>query len=246
MANPTSRAELKENCLRRLGKPVIEINVDDDQIDDRIDEALQYYWDYHFDGTEKIYYKHIIAAEDIVNQYITLPENIIGAVRIFNIGAVPSASSLFDVRYQIALNDMFQFYRQSMVPYYMNMMQIQFLEQLLVGEQPIRYNRHRDRLHVDMDWGRIGPGNYLIVEAYQIVDPATFSDVWSDRWLLRYATALIKRQWGMNLSKYSGVQLIGGISFNGDKILQESVAEIDKLEGEMLSAYSLPPDYMVG
>lgn len=246
MANPTTRAEFKANCLRRLGAPVIEINVDDDQIDDRIDEALAYFWDYHFNGTERIFYKHIITQENVDNKYITLPENIIGAVRIFNIGDMISQSSLFDVRYQIALNDLYQFYRQSMVPYYMNLMQIQFLEQLLVGQQPIRYSKHRDRLHVDMDWGRVNVGAYLVVEAYEVIDPDTFTDAWSDRWLLRYATALIKRQWGVNLTKYSGVQLIGGITFNGEKIYNEAVQEITKLEDEMITSYSLPPTYMVG
>lgn len=246
MATPSSRTDFKANCLRRLGAPVIEVNVDDDQIDDRIDEALAYFWDYHFDGSERIFYKHIITQDDVTNKYITLPENIIGAVRIFSIGDMISQSSLFDVRYQIALNDLYQFYRQSMVPYYMNLMQIQFLEQLLVGQQPIRYTKHRDRLHVDMDWGRVDVGNYLIVEAYEVVNPDTFTDAWSDRWLLRYATALIKRQWGVNLTKYSGVQLIGGITFNGEKIYNEAVQEIDKLEAEMLTSYSLPPSYIVG
>lgn len=246
MANPTTRAEFKANCLRRLGAPVIEVNVDDDQLEDRIDEALAYFWDYHFNGTERIFYKHIITQENVDNKYITLPENIIGAVRIFNIGDMISQSSLFDVRYQIALNDLYQFYRQSMVPYYMNLMQIQFLEQLLVGQQPIRYSKHRDRLHVDMDWGRVNVGAYLVVEAYEVIDPDTYTDAWSDRWLLRYATALIKRQWGVNLTKYSGVQLIGGITFNGEKIYNEAVQEITKLEDEMITSYSLPPTYMVG
>lgn len=246
MAIPTNRADFKEYCLRRLGKPVIEVNVDDDQVEDRIDEALKYYWDYHFDGTEKIYYKHIVTSEDVTNQYITLPENIIGAVRIFNIGDLVTSASLFDVRYQIALNDLYQFYRQSMVPYYMNLMHIQFLEQLLVGMQPIRYNRHRNVLYVDMDWGRIDVGKYMIVEAYQIVDPSTYSDVWGDRWLAQYCTALIKRQWGVNLSKYSGIQLMGGISFDGKTLYREAVGEIEKLEAEMINSYSLPVSDMIG
>lgn len=246
MAIPTTRADFKEYCLRRLGKPVIEVNVDDDQVEDRIDEALKYYWDYHFDGTEKIYYKHIVTSQDVTNQYITLPENIIGAVRIFNIGDLITTASLFDVRYQIALNDLYQFYRQSMVPFYMNMQHIQFLEQLLVGMQPIRYNRHRNILHVDMDWGKIDVGKYMIVEAYQVVDPDTYSDVWGDRWLAQYGTALIKRQWGVNLSKFTGIQLMGGISFNGEKIYNEAIAEIEKLEAEMINSYSLPVSDMIG
>ena len=133
-----------------------------------------------------------------------------------------------------------------MVPFYMNMQHIQFLEQILVGQQPIRYTRHRDRLYIDMDWERIDIGRYVVVEAYEVIDPDTFTDVWKDRWLLRYATSLIKRQWGVNLSKYSGIQLMGGISFNGDKIYQEATSEINQLEAEMLSAYSVPPEYMIG
>lgn len=246
MAIPTSRADFKNYCLRRLGQPVIEVNVDDDQVEDRVDEALKYYWDYHFDGTEKIYYKHILTQSDFDNKYITLPDNIIGAVRIFNIGDLITTASLFDVRYQIALNDLYQFYRQSMIPFYMNMQHIQFLEQLLVGMQPIRYNRHRNILYIDMDWEKVTLGNYIVVEAYQIVDPDTYTDVWGDRWLAQYATALIKRQWGINLTKYSGIQLMGGITFNGDKIYNEAVREIKELETEMINSYSLPVSDMIG
>jgi len=246
MPNPTTRTEFIQNCLRRLGAPVIEINVDPDQVEDRVDEALAYYWDYHFDGSEKIYYKHQVTQQDVANKYITLPENIIGAVRIFNIGDLITSASLFDIRYQIALNDLYQFYRQSMVPFYMNMQHIQFLEQILVGQQPVRYTRTKNRLHIDMDWERIDINKYFIVEAYEVVDPDVYADVWKDRWLLRYTTALIKRQWGANLGKYSGIQLMGGITFNGDKVYQEANSEIQQLEAEMLSAYSVPPEYMIG
>lgn len=246
MAVPASRADFKAYCLRRLGAPVIEINVDEDQVEDRIDEAIRYYWDYHFDGTEKMYYKHQIVQQDMDNRYITLPENIIGAVRIFNISDVVASQGLFDIRYQIALNDLYQFYRQSMVPFYMNMMHIQFLEQILVGQQPIRYNRHRNIIHIDMDWDRVAVGKYLIVEAYQVVDPGTYTDVWGDRWLARYACALIKRQWGTNLSKYQGIQLMGGITFDGQKIYTEADNEIQQLEADMINSYSLPVTDMIG
>lgn len=246
MSIPTNRVEFIEHCLRSLGKPVIQINVDPEQLDDRVDQALKYYWDYHFDGTEKIYYKHMITQQDINDKYITLPDNIIGAVRIFNVGDAITSSSLFDIRYQLALNDMYQFYRQSMVPYYMNMMHIQFLEQILVGQQPIRYNRHRNILHIDMDWSKLDVGKYLIVEAYQIVNPDEYTDAWGDRWLSKYATALIKKQWGTNLSKYSGVQLMGGISFDGKTLYNEASGEIDKLEAEMINSYSLPVCDMIG
>lgn len=246
MAVPTTRNEFKEYCLRKLGKPVIEINVDDDQVEDRIDEAIRYYWDYHFDGSEKLYYKHQVTANNVTNKYITLPENIIGAVRIFNIGDPMVTNNLFDIRYQIALNDLYTLTSVSMVPYYMAFQHVQLLEQLLVGQQPIRYNRHTNKLYVDMDWNKVNVDNYLIVEAYEVIDPNTYTDAWGDRWLARYATALIKRQWGSNLTKFSGMQLPGGVQFNGDKIYNDAENEIDALEKEMIVSYSLPVTDMIG
>lgn len=246
MATPTTKPQFAEYCLRTLGKPVIEINVDDDQIDDRIDEALKYYWDYHFDGTEKIYYKYQITDNDKTNKYITMPENIIGAVNLFPIGQGLNTNNLFNIRYQIALNDLYTLTSVSMVPYYMALTHIQFLEQMLVGQQPIRYNRNVNRLHIDMDWNVVSQGDYIIVEAYQIVDPATYTDVWKDRWLARYATCLIKQQWGTNLKKFSGMQLPGGLTFNGQTIYNEATKERQDLEQEMISSYSLPVTDMIG
>jgi len=246
MATPTTKPQFAEYCLRTLGKPVIEINVDDDQIDDRIDEALKYYWDYHFDGTEKIYYKYQITDNDKTNKYITMPENIIGAVNLFPIGQGLNTNNLFNIRYQISLNDLYTWTSVSMVPYYMALTHIQFLEQMLVGQQPIRYNRNVNRLHIDMDWNVVSQGDYIIVEAYQIVDPATYTDVWKDRWLARYATCLIKQQWGTNLKKFSGMQLPGGLTFNGQTIYNEATKERQDLEQEMISSYSLPVTDMIG
>lgn len=247
MAGPSTRADFKAYCLRRLGAPVIEINVDDDQVEDRIEDSLKYYWDYHFDGSEKQYYKYgPITQTDISNKYVTLPENIIGAVRIFPIGQALSTNNLFNIRYQIALNDLYDLTATTMVPYYMAMQHIQFLEQLLVGEQPIRFNRHMNRLAIDMDWGRVRAGEYLVVEAYQIVDPEVYSNVWNDRWLQRYATAMIKQQWGANLTKFKEIKLPGGMVFNGDKIYNDAIEEIKKLEDEMINSYSLPVSDMIG
>ena len=247
MAAPTTKAEFKEYCLRKLGKPVIEINVDDDQVDDRIDEALRYYYDYHFDGSDRTYYKHEITENDVANKYITLPENIIGAVSVFSIGD-PSirADDLFNIRYQIALNDLYTLTNVSIVPFYMVMEHLSLLTEMLVGKQPIRYSRHKDRLYVDTDWGNLRVGSFLLVEAYEIVDPAVYADAWNDRWLQNYATALIKRQWGSNLTKFTGMSLPGGVQFNGEKIYNDAVDEINKMEQEMISSYSLPVLDMIG
>jgi hypothetical protein len=247
MAAPTSKSEFKEYCLRKLGKPVIEINVDDDQVDDRIDEALRYYYDYHFDGSDKIYYKHAVTQTDVNNKYITLPENIIGAVSVFSIGD-PSvrADDLFNIRYQIALNDLYTLTNVSVVPYYMVMEHLALLTEMLVGKVPIRYTRHKNRLYVDTDWGNLAVGSFLLVEAYEIVDPVLYNDAWNDRWLQNYATALIKRQWGSNLTKFTGMNLPGGVQFNGEKIYNDAVDEITKMEQEMISGYSLPVLDMIG
>jgi len=247
MAVPTTRDEFKQYCLRKLGAPVIEINVDDDQIEDRIDEALRYYWDYHFDGTEMVYYKHQVTSTDRANKYITLPENIIGAVSIFSI-ADPSvrADDLFNIRYQIALNDLYSLTSVSMIPYYMTMEHLSLINEMLVGKQPIRYNRHQNKLYVDMDWNAIQLNEYILVQAYEVVDPDTYTDVWSDRWLQNYTTQKIKYQWGTNLTKFTGLQLPGGVQFNGEKILDDAERDIQRMEDEMINSYSLPVLDMIG
>jgi hypothetical protein len=246
MAIPNSRATFKEYCLRKLGKPVIEINVDDDQVDDRIDEALRYYWDYHFDGSEKTYYKYPVTDTDKTNKYITMPDNIIGVVTLFPIGQALNTNNLFNIRYQIALNDLYTLTSVSMVPYYMALTHVQFLEQFLVGQQPLRYNRHNNRLYIDMDWSMLNVGDFIIVEAYQILNPDVYTKAWADRWLARYAECLIKQQWGQNLKKFQGMQMPGGLTFNGQKIYDEATQERDTLEHEMINSYSLPVTDMIG
>jgi len=244
--NPTTRQEFAKNCLRRLGAGATEINVTDEQIDDRIDEALAYYFDYHFDGSDKTFYKHLVTDTDKTNRSITLPENINGVVKIFPIGAGTNTNNLFNIRYQIALNDLYTLTSVSMVPYYMAMQHIRVLEELLVGQQPIRYSRHRNTLYVDMDWDKVDTGQYLLVEAYDVINPDVYTDVWKDRWLLQYCTALIKRQWGMNLKKFSGLAMPGGITYNGQITYDEAIAEISKLEEEMITTYSLPASDFIG
>ena len=246
MSRPTSKATFKEHCLRRLGKPVIEINVDEDQLDDRVDEALDYYADYHFDGFEHTYYKHQVTDTDKTNKYITLPDNIIGVVDLFDIGDATSTNNLFNVRYQIALNDLYDLSRYELVPYYMNFQNIRMIEEILVGKQRLRFNRHLNQLHVDMDWNRFNPGDYIVCKAYRVIDPDTYTDVWKDRWLLRYAACLIKLQWGSNLTKFEGMQLPGGVQFNGAKLYDDAFAERQQLEEEIQSNYVYPPEDMVG
>ena len=246
MAAPNSKATLKEYCLRKLGKPVIEINIDDDQMDDRIDEALLYYQDYHFDGTEKSFFKHQVTADDKTNEYLTVASSYIGITNIFDIGDATSTNNLFNVRYQIALNDLYDLSRYDLVPYFMNFMNIRFIEEMLIGKQPLRYNRHVNKLYIDMDWGKVSVGDYIIAEGYQKVDPDTYTDVYNDRWLQRYVTCLFKIQWGSNLTKFTGMQLPGGVQFNGEQILQQGLDEKQRLEDEMIASYSLPVHDLTG
>lgn len=242
---PNSRATFKEYCLRKLGKPVIEINVDDDQVDDRIDEAIRYYYDYHFDGSEKVYYKYLITAQDITNKYITMPDNIIGVVDIFDLPGAYSTNNMFNIRYQIALNDLYTLTNVSMVPYYMAMTHIAQLEQLLVGRQPLRYNRNTNLLYIDMDWTLVGAGQYLIVTAYEVVNPDIWVRAWGDMFLQKLATAYIKRQWGSHLTKFIDMPMPGGMRFNGQKIYDDAEKEIEEVE-RMIRDSSLPATDMIG
>ncbi len=241
MAIPASRQEFKDYCLRKLGFPIIEINVDDDQIEDRIDEALKYYMDYHYDGAEKFYLKHKTTQLDKDNGYITVPDNIIGAVRVFNIGD-PSmnTSDIFNIRYQIALNDMYTLTSVSMVPYYLAMEHLSLIQEILVGKQPIRFQRHQNRIYVDMSWSKVEVDQYLMFECYRVIDPEEFPDVWGDRWLQNYAATIIQEQWGRHLTKFVNYQTASGIMYNGSRILDDAQRERAKLEEEMITSYSLP------
>ena len=271
MANPNSRSALKEYCLRQLGKPVIEINVDDDQVDDRIDEALQYFAQYHYDGVERMYLKHQITAADITRGqsdastlvadkvdssitatwkegtgFIPVPDSVLSVVKVFDFTDKANLN-LFDVRYQLRLNDLYDFSSTSVLHYQMTMQHLDFLDHILVGEKPIRFNQHQNRLYIDMDWGQdVNVDDFIIIECYRKLDPNSYTDVYNDIYLKRYATALIKRQWGANLSKFEGVQMLGGVTLNGAKLFEEAQADIEKLEEQIQLAYELPPNYMIG
>ena len=156
------------------------------------------------------------------------------------------SDDLFNIRYQIALNDLYTLTNVTLVPYYMAMEHLSLMSELLVGKQPIRYNRHKNRCYIDMEWKNIAVGEYLLIEAYEVVDPDVYTDVWSDRWLQNYTASKIKYQWGTNLTKFSGMSLPGGVQFNGDRILSDAQQEIEKMEAEMISSYSLPVADMIG
>ena len=247
MATPNSRNTLKEYCKRRLGHPVIEINIDDDQMDDRIDDALAYYRDYHYDGTLRTFLKHQITSTDITNEYISIPANISGVINLFPVGSQSSTNNLFNLRYQITLDEIYDWSHSEMSNYVSSMERISLMQEIFVGRKMLRFNRHMDRLYIDMKWSEeTNVGEFLVVECYQTLDPDTHTSVYGDQWLRRYTTVLFKKQWGENLKKFEGMQLPGGLTFNGQTIWNEADEEQRRLEEEMISSYSMPVMDMMG
>lgn len=247
MSIPSTREQLKDWCLRQLGHPVIEINVDDDQVEDRIDEAFQYFQDFHFDGVERWYVKHQVTAQDIANQYIPITNNIIGINRIFPVGSTNASVNMFDLRYQLRLHELYDFTSTSYVSYALTMQHIRTLDMLFSGETPVRFNRHTSKLFIDWDWNYdIQPGEWIIIEGFIIADPANYSKVYNDRMLKKLATAYIKRQWGNNMKKYDNMQLPGGVTMKGQQIYDEAVTEIKELEELIRDTYEEPPQFLVG
>ena len=251
MASITSREQFKDYCLRRLGFPVIQINVDDDQVEDRIDDALQYWQDYHFDGLQKVYYIKRLEQVDIDHKYVDLsnitdndgkPLKIAGISRIFPIQDSQATINMFDLRYQLRLNELYDFTSASYINYVLTQQHLRSLELMFTGEVPIRFNRHTHRLYIEWNWGlsEAPVGTIVVAECYSTLNVDAYPDVWNDRWLKEYATALIKRSWGNNIKKFAGLQLPGGVTLNGDKIYDEAVAEIEKLEQEMGTEYGAP------
>ena len=233
MAQPTTREEFKNWVLRKLGAPVIDINVSDEQVEDRIDEAIDFWRDYHYNGSQLIYLKHQITQDDQNNGYIELPPGLLGISGIFNMqSSISTGSGIFNVQYQFVLNNLEDITGYNITNYYMAMAHLEFLQEMLVGKPMIRYNKHVNRLYLDVDKGVLVPGEYIIIEAYDVIDPTSYSDVWSDRWLQNYASALIKEQWGSNLTKFTGMQLVGGVSFNGEQILADGREERRLMEEE--------------
>lgn len=246
MAVVTSRQGLRDYCLRALGAPVLEINVDDDQLEDRIDEALEYWKQYHYDGIERVYLKHTVTATDITNKYIPIADAVYGITRVIPISQTSSSKSLFDIQYQLRLHDLYDLTSTSLI-YYKNVMaHIALLDMELNGPQMFRFNRLQNRLNIDLNWGSdIKEGNIIVCEAYRALDPTEFSKAWNESWLKKYVTALFKKQWATNIKKFSGIQLPGGVTLDGDKLYDEAIGEIKELEDELQNK-SAPLEFFLG
>ena len=281
MAKPTTRQELKDYCYRQLGAPVLEINVDDDQADDLMDDAIQFFNERHYNGVEKMYLKHQLTQEDIdrgkadgtsgvgivttsVNSssvsglgtvtsnwyensnFIPVPDSVIGVEKVFKFDSSTISSGMFSIKYQLFLNDLYQFNSIDLLQYSMVKTYLEDIDFLLTTDKQIRFNQRQDRLYLDIDWAAEEAGQYIVLECWRALDPTAYSQIYNDPWLKKYLTALLKKQWGQNLIKFKGVRLPGGIEFNGREIYEDGQREIDTLLEKMTSEYEVPPLDMIG
>jgi hypothetical protein len=280
MAKPATRQQLIDYCLRRLGAPVLEINVDDDQIDDLVDDALQYFSERHFDGVERMYLKYKITQGDIdrgrakntdgvgivtttatsvdtgagsftssfyeTSNFIQIPDSVTGIEKIFKFDTSSISGGMFSLKYQIFLNDMYYFNSVELLQYAMVKSYLEDIDFLLTTDKQVRFNKRQDRLYLDIDWGAQSAGNFMVIDCYRALNPDSFTQVYNDSFLKRYLTALIKRQWGQNLSKFRGVKLPGGIELNGGEILQQAEQELSDIKSRMSMEYELPPYDFIG
>ncbi len=281
MAKPTTRQELKDYCYRQLGAPVLEINVDDDQADDLMDDAIQFFNERHYNGVEKMYLKHELTQEDIdrgkadgtsgvgivttsVNSssvsglgtvtsnwyensnFIPVPDSVIGVEKVFKFDSSTISSGMFSIKYQLFLNDLYQFNSIDLLQYSMVKTYLEDIDFLLTTDKQIRFNRRQNRLYLDIDWKAQEVDNYLIIDCHRALDPAEFTKVFDDPFLKMYLTALLKRQWGQNLIKFNGVKLPGGIELNGRAIYEDAERELTSIRERMTLEYELPPLDFIG
>ena len=340
MAIPATKTEFGDWCKRKLGYPVIDINVDADQVDDRVDEAIQYYQMFMSGGNRRMYLKHQVTQADkdrgktnssetitettntpastlpagataldttitladasqfpatgsvilskglgntetiaytlktgnvltttalaqthgagatvalsvdnkwqMTQNYFIMPDGVESVLRILpfdNRGTL----NMFDIRYQLRLNDLYDFSDVSIIYYQQVLWQLDLLDMILVGEKPIEFNVNQDRVYVSMDWDTdLSVGDFIIFEVYRRINPVEFTQMYNDFWLKRYATALIKKQWGENLIKFQGVTMLGGVTMNGEVIYNEAKEEISTLEEQGRLNFETPVDFDIG
>ena len=282
MAKPATRQQLIDYCLRKLGAPVLEINIDDDQIDDLVDDALQLFQERHFDGVERMYLKYKITQDDVDrgqgkksdgvgivtttatatsvpgigttitsswyegSNFIQVPDSVVGIEKIFKFDTSSISGSMFSIKYQLFLNDLYYFNSVELLQYAMTKTYLEDIDFLLTPDKQIRFNKRQNRLYMDMDWGSQAAGDWFVLDCYRALDPTTFSGVYNDSFLKLYLTALIKRQWGQNLIKFRGVKLPGGLELNGREIFDDAERDIENIKSKMASEYELPPYDFIG
>jgi len=281
MAQPATRSEFKNYLLRQLGAPVLEINVADEQVDDIIDDALQYFHERHFDGVLRTYLKYQITQDDIDrgkgpgedgvlgittttatstidgasmqfdweenSNYLQVPPAVIGVEKVFHFdGSQSMSSGMFSIKYQLFLNDIYFWGAMEMLTYTMTRTYLSDLEFALTTQKQFRFNQRMDRLYLDVSWGEVTAGDYIVIDCFRTVDPNDYARVWNDSFLKKYTAALLKKQWGQNLIKFNGVKLPGGVELNGRDIYEDGVKELEVIREMMSNTYELPPLDMIG
>jgi len=272
MAAPNSKATLKEYALRRLGKPVLEVNVADDQVDDALDYTIEKFQEYHYGGSERMYMKHQFTAEDITrfqadieetgsdtlqagntgtvfktqSNYLIMPDHIRSVNGIFTFQDKGTAN-MFDIRYQLRLNDLFDFTSTQFHHYYMIQTHLSTINFLLEGMKPTRFMAETGKLYIDMDTTTdMREGEYMVMECVSAIDPVNYPKIYNVMWVKDYATSMIKKQWGTNLTKFQNVQLPGGVTLNGEKIYSDAITELEALDEQLRTTYETPPMDMIG
>jgi hypothetical protein len=248
MGIPTSRQQMIDYCLRRLGEPVIQVaqNLDPDQIDDRVDDALLYFQNYHFDGVETVYLAHSLTAQDITQEYIQIPPPVISVLGIVPVANSNQDMGFFDIQYQMRLNDLYTFTSTSIVHYDVMMRHLALLDFEFNVNSGIEFSRHQQQLHINWMWADQTVGTYIIIQCYRVLDPNQYPDIWNDLWLKEYTTELLRRQWGENLMKFNGVVMLGNVTLNGGEIYMKAQENIEKLEQRVKDEFSLPIDFFLG
>ena len=277
----TNRIEFKDYCLRRLGAPVLEINVSHEQIEDAIDDGIQLYQERHFDGVERMYLKYKITQADIdrgtgkntdgvgivtttvnssavsglgtvtsnwyeTSNFIEVPDPVIGIEKIFKFDTSSISGGMFSIKYQLFMNDLYYFNSVNLLQYAMTKSYLEDIDHLLTTDKQVRFNKRQNRLYMDIDWGAESVDNWLILDCYRALDPAIFGTMLNDLFLKQWVTASIKKQWGINMSKFKGIKLPGGIEMNGSEIYSEAVNELNDLRGRMASEFEIPPYDFIG
>ena len=281
MAQPASRSQLKDYCLRQLGAPVLEINVADEQVDDIIDDAIQYFHERHFDGVMRTYLKYQVTQDDIDrgkgpgqsgvlgittttatstidgasmqfdweenSNYLQVPPAVIGVEKVFHFdGSQSMSNGMFSIKYQLFLNDIYFWGAMEMLTYNMTRTYLSDLEFALTTQKQFRFNQRMDRLYLDVSWSELTAGDYIVIDCFRTLDPNDYVRVWNDSFLKKYTTALLKRQWGQNLIKFTGVKLPGGVELDGRAIYEDAMKDLEIIREMMSNTYELPPLDMIG
>lgn len=271
----TTRQEFKDYTLRSLGAPVIQVNVSDQQVEDRLEEALRFMEERHFDFNQRAIFVYQIQQTDADRKYFDIStignalgaqEKIIGgtayywptATDILSITKVYAPSSnvgdyMFDLRYQMTLFDFFGLYfNQSgypmgpMASYMEAMSYVKLVNDVFNYPMSFTFAKTTNRLFLDTDTSKLTVGNYLMIEAYVKINTTEYPKVWEDRIFRKYFAALLKKQWAQNLMKYAGMPLPGGAQLNAPAIMQEASREISEVENELLRHYEVPVDPFIG